>query len=147
MKMNRRFASGIMSLAVLILFAGGPCYGAKAGESEKALSKKVKMEWDAKVKGDYSTVYDLSYAHFKKTTKKDAFVGRARPAVMKYTIKEVRITEPGRKAVAKVEYETMQQAMRFTVPIEEEWLMENGKWALKLLSGEESFMMLFGPRK
>ena len=101
--------------------------------SEESLRQKVKMEWEAKVGKDWGVVYDLAVDEYKKKVDRNLLIQRANVNVQEFSIKEVKIIEPGRKALAVVDYRINQMGFDFKITSREEWLWENGGWHLNLL--------------
>lgn len=123
----------IFMLATILAVAGcAHLAPASAKRSEEALRQKVKMEWEAKVNKDWGVVYDLTVDAYKNKVKRDSFVQGANINVQEFTIKEVKIIEPGRKALAVVDYRINQMGFDFKITSREEWLWENGDWHLNL---------------
>ena len=130
--MNHRMTSLILLVSIFLIFTG--CAHIKVNpQSEEALRQKVRMEWEAKVKKDWGVVYDLAVDEYKNKVDRDSFVRRANINVQEFTIKEVKIIEPGRKALAVVDSKISQMGFDFHIPCTEEWLWENGDWHLNLL--------------
>ena len=124
----------IFMLASILAVAGcAHLAPAPAKESEEALRQKVKMEWEAKVRKDWGVVYDLAVDAYKKKVDRNVLIRRANVNVQEFSIKEVKIIEPGRKALAVVDYRINQMGFDFKITSREEWLWENGGWYLNLL--------------
>lgn len=102
-------------------------------KSENALRQKVQMEWEAKIKKDWGVVYDLAVDEYKNKIDRDSFVQRANINVKEFSIKEVKIIEPGKKALAVVDSKLSQMGFDINITTREEWLWENGDWHLNLL--------------
>lgn len=123
----------IFILASILAVAGcAHLAPAPAKGSEEALRQKVKMEWDAKVRKNWGVVYDLAVDAYKKKVDRNILIRRANINVQEFSIKEVQIIEPGRKALAVVGYRINHMGFDFKVISREEWLWENGDWRLDL---------------
>ena len=123
----------IFMLASILAVAGcAHLAPAPAKGSEEALRQKVKMEWEAKVRKDWGVVYDLAVDAYKKKVDRNILIRRANVNVQEFSIKEVKIIEPGRKALAVVDYRINQMGFDFKTTSREEWLWENGGWHLNL---------------
>lgn len=105
--------------------------GAGAG-SEEALRQRVLMEWEAKVNKDWGVVYDLAVDEYKEKVSLSGFLQGCNLDVREFSIKEIEILEPGKKAVATVECQTYNMGMPFQFTFKEKWLLENGAWHLEL---------------
>ena len=124
----------IFMLATILAVAGcAHLTPASAKRSEEALRQKVKMEWEAKVNKDWGVVYDLTVDAYKNKVNRNSFVQGANINVQEFSIKELKIIEPGRKALAVVDYRINQMGFDFKITSKEEWLWENGGWHLNLL--------------
>ncbi len=131
--MNHRTIGLLMFISVFLIFTS--CMHLKAAfGSEDALRQRITMEWEAKVKKDWGTVYDLMVGICKDTIDRNRFIQKANVNVQDFAIKEVRILEYGRKAQAVVDYRIKQMNFGFTVTSREEWLWENGDWHLNLMT-------------
>ena len=130
--MNPCMTSLILLVSIFLIFTG--CAHMTVNpQSEEALRQKVQMEWEAKVKKDWGVVYDLAVDAYKNKVDRDSFVRGANINVQEFTIKEVKIIEPGRKAIAVIDSKISQLGFDFHIPVKEEWLWENGDWHLNLL--------------
>ena len=130
--MNHRVTALILLLSALLMFTA--CAHLMANpKSEEALREKIRMEWEAKVKKDWGVVYDLTVDAYKNKVNRDSFVQGANINVQEFSIKEVKIIEPGKKALAVVDSKISQMGFNFHMPVKEEWLWENGAWHLNLL--------------
>ena len=131
--MNHRIITSPILLVSISLIFTACAHLAVDPESEKALRQKVRMEWEAKVKKDWGLVYDLTVDEYKNKVDRNSFVQGANINVQEFSIKEVKIVEPGKKALAVVDSKISQMGFDFHMPIKEEWLWENGAWHLNLL--------------
>ena len=123
----------IFVLASILAIAGcAHLATAPAKRSEDALRQKVTMEWEAKVRKDWGVVYDLAVDEYKEKVDRNTLIQRANVNVQEFSIKEVKITEPGRKALAVVDYKIKHMGFDFKITSKEEWLWENGSWRLNL---------------
>jgi hypothetical protein len=120
--------ASILAVAGCAHFVTAPAKG-----SEEALRQKVVMEWEAKVRKDWGVVYDLAVDAYKEKVDRNTLIRRANINVQEFSIKEVKIIEPGKKAVAVVDSKISQMGFNFHMPVKEEWLWENGAWHLNLL--------------
>ena len=121
-------------IAAFILTAAGCAHlgFTTAKASEEALRQRVSTEWEAKVGQDWGVVYDLAVESFKSKTTRNQLIKRATVNYREFSIKEVTITEPGRRAVALVDYSLNHMGFDFKGTSREEWLWENGDWYLDL---------------
>ncbi|HOO89361.1 MAG TPA: hypothetical protein PLA74_00925 [Syntrophales bacterium] len=99
---------------------------------EKALKESVTREWQAKVNKDWNVVYDLTTDAFKKTMDRDFFLQKANVNVLEYSIKEITVTESGKKALAVIAYKHNHKNFEFNTTSRENWVWENGGWRLEL---------------
>ena len=122
----------ILCMSVLLMFVA--CAHLSTGsKSEDALRQRVHTEWEAKVKKDWGTVYDLSVAEFKTKVDRNTFIQMANVNIEEFSIKEVKILEPGKKATAVVNYKTTHMQFKFNMTANEEWVWEDGAWRLNLM--------------
>lgn len=130
--MNHRMTSLILLVSIFLIFTA--CAHMTVNpKSENALRQKVQMEWEAKIKKDWGVVYDLAVDEYKNKIDRDSFVQRANINVKEFSIKEVKIIEPGKKALAVVDSKLSQMGFDINITTREEWLWENGDWHLNLL--------------
>lgn len=122
-------------LLMAILFLFSSCATLKSNPASiDALTTSVKKVWDAKLNGDWGVVYDIAVKEYKNKMKKTAFLGIGKIVVKEYTIKDIKILEPGKRAISVVEYKIDQIGFEFHIPrFKEEWLWEEGAWHLNLL--------------
>jgi len=130
--MNHRMTNLTLLVSIFLIFTGCAHMSVNP-KSEKALRQKIRMEWEAKVKKNWGVVYDLTVDAYKNKLDRDFFVQRANINIKEFSIKEVKIIEPGRKALAVVDSKISQVGFDFHMPVKEEWLWENGDWHLNLL--------------
>lgn len=100
-------------------------------ETDDLLSS-VRLEWDAKVKDDWGTVYDLTAGSFKEKMSGEDFLKGKKIAVISYEILEA-VPSGMNQATAIVKYSVKQEGQVFEFTSKEEWLLENGQWRLNLL--------------
>ena len=130
--MNHRMTSLMWVVSVLLLLTACSPSTPNLGR-EETLRRNVKMEWDAKVRKDWGVVYDLTLNAYKNEIDRDLFIQRANVNVQEFSIKEVKIIQPGKKALAVVDYSINQKGFDFKTTSREEWLWENGDWHLDLM--------------
>ena len=130
--MNIRKTTGLLILSIFIL-SSGCAHLRLLPEGEKALQKKIQIEWEAKVQKDWGTVYDLAVEEYKKKVNRSRFIQGANLNITGFDIKEVNIIEPEKKALSTVSYTINQMGFKFNMTSKEEWLMENNTWRLNLL--------------
>ena len=122
----------ILCLFVLLMFVA--CAHLSTGsKSEESLRQRVHTEWEAKVKKDWGTVYDLSVAEFKNKVDRNSFIQKANVNIEEFSIKDIKILEPNRKANAVVNYKITHMQFKFNMTANEEWLWEDGAWHLNLM--------------
>ena len=130
--MNHRVTALILLLSALLMFTA--CAHLMTNpKSKEALREKIQMEWEAKVNKNWGVVYDLTVDAYKNKVNRGSFVQSANINVQEFSIKGVKIIEPGRKALAVVDYRINQMGFDFKITSKEEWLWENGDWHLNLL--------------
>lgn len=121
----------IVCLYTLLLFVS--CAHLPVGHTdEDTVQKQVQLEWDAKVGNDWGAVYDLCAKAFKDAIPRNNFIKRCNLQVEEFSIEEIEIIEPGKKALAIVKYQTNQMGYVFNMTSREEWIWEDGKWCLNL---------------
>jgi len=130
--MNIRKATGLLLLSLFIL-SSGCAHFRVVPEGEKALQKKIRMAWEAKMRRDWGVVYDLSIEEYKNKVDRNRFIQGANLNITGFDIKEVKIIEPEKKALCTVRYTINQIGFKFNMTAREEWLMENRAWRLNLL--------------
>jgi len=119
-------------LAVLPFFIGIACLS--DSHSEESLKKRVHIEWDAKVKKNWEQVYALTVNEYKKKIDQSTFLKRANLNIQEFSVKEVKILEPRKKALAVVDYNIIHQfGVNFRTTAKEEWLWEENEWRLNLV--------------
>ena len=129
--MNHRLR-GLILLSAFLMFIACAHLTATPG-SQEALVQKIQMEWEAKVKKNWGVVYDLAVDAYRQKVDRGSFVRRANVNVQEFSIKEVKIIEPRKKALGVVDYVITQMGFDFRGTAKEEWLWENGAWHLNLL--------------
>ena len=140
--MKRSAAMKTMVFLISVFLLEGFIVCASAAETQKDLSKKVAIVWKAKVDGDWGTVYDMASSDYKKTVTRGEFLAGTRPRIVDYSIKEIKILEPKKKAQSIVNYKVEFMSSKFDATAEDEWLMEKGKWVINL-SPEASMKQAF----
>ncbi|OQW99820.1 MAG: hypothetical protein BWK80_62505 [Desulfobacteraceae bacterium IS3] len=99
---------------------------------EDLLKQKVQAEWEARVNKKKGIIYDMTTKAFQEKVSRDEFLQQAGIGIQNFTIKEIKITEPDKKAESSVEYSTNQMGFDFTFTSKEDWLWEDGDWRLNL---------------
>jgi len=123
------------ALLMVALFWVNACAHLTSNPANKeTLKTSVEKVWDAKLNGDWGVVYDIAVKEYKKKMKKTTFLKRANVVVKEYDIKDIKILEPGKKAISVVGYKIVQAGFEFNISrFKEEWLWEEGAWHLNLL--------------
>ncbi|QTA80402.1 Uncharacterized protein dnl_27050 [Desulfonema limicola] len=127
------FKLSIMIISVLYLTAGCTHMGLSDSDNKHLLIKRVQAAWEAKINKDWGIVYDMSVDAYKKKVKRDDFIRRANINVEEFSIEDIKIIDPGKKAVAHINQKIKQMGFDFTSVHKEEWLWENGNWYLNLM--------------
>lgn len=99
---------------------------------EDLLRQKVQAEWDARVNKNMGVVYDMTVKAYQEKVSRDKFLQQPSIAIQNFTIKEIKITEPDKKAESSVEYSTNQMGFDFMFTSKEDWLWEDGDWRLNV---------------
>ena len=129
------WSKAILMLLISASLMLGACAHLKGGASagsEEALRQRVSMEWEAKVNKDWGVVYDLAVDEYKKKVSRSGFLQGCNLDVREFSIKEIKILEPGKNAVATVECMTDVIGMSFRFTFKEKWLLENEGWHVEL---------------
>ncbi len=100
----------------------------------KEIAESIRTLWEARAKKDWGMVYDMAADAYKKEVKRDAFIANANINVEKFSIRDIKIAEPGKKAIALIDYEFRQKDFTFNTMAKEEWVNEKGKWRLNMQS-------------
>jgi len=132
MKKNSLIVVIFMITSIFALAGCAHLGTAPAKGTEEALKQKVEMVYEAKVKKDWGVMYDMAVDAYKDKVDRSAFIQRANVNVTSFSIKEVKIIEPGKKALAVVDYSINQMGFDFKITAKDEWLWENGDWHLDL---------------
>ncbi|MDM8524627.1 hypothetical protein QUF80_14760 [Desulfococcaceae bacterium HSG8] len=102
----------------------------------ETLQKRVQAEWEARARGDWGAVYEMTVEDFRKAMKRDKFLRRNYVSVTKFSIKDISISESGEEGTAEINFTTNQMGFNFTFTKKEKWLWEDGEWRLKLSSAK-----------
>jgi len=133
---NRRF---LTLLLISFLFSGCAHLFGKA-KSEQALRGKVTQEWEAKQRGDWGVVYDLTTKEFKRKITRDKFVGGTNLQIESYAVNEIIIDSDQGKASVQVGFDINYMGKAFKgARTTEEWIWEDGEWRLNLKSRKTPF--------
>ncbi len=135
--MNNRLTCLVIIFFVMV-FSACAHVATTSPDSEEALRQKVQAEWNAKLKKDWGTVYDMTVEEYKKLIERNIFIQRANIHVKNFSIEEVKILEPGKEASAVVKNTIIQMGFEFNKTAKEKWLWENGDWHLYLPPGTAS---------
>jgi hypothetical protein len=122
------------AVAALMFFSAcvTPSEVKKDVNPEDLLKQKVQAEWEARVKKEMGVVYDMTTKAHQEKVSRDQFLQRPGIGIQKFMIKEIKITEPGKKAESSVEYSTNQMGIDFNFTSKENWLWEHGDWRLDI---------------
>ncbi|GEM_PF-3169779 len=128
--MHRPSAILVSSALVLVLLAAACASKATSGASarEEKLTQAATTLWDAKVKKDWGTVYDLTTAAYKQRVTKADFLASSLVEIKAYTIKKVTIDQTGDTAQVEVAATIAQAGFDFPAAIKDKWQLENGSW-------------------
>lgn len=117
---------------VLVAVVAGYLISVSGGNTEEALRQQVQKEWDARVSGDWGTVYDLTTRAFKENMSKANFVGKSNIIIKDFTVKDVRVLESGKEGESFVEYKMSHMGFDFDTKSKRKWVWEDGAWHMEL---------------
>lgn len=119
--------AAFMFLSACVSTSSGP----KASMDEATLRSRVALEWDARLKNAWMTIYDLTTKEYQKGHSRELFGGKSNTIPVKYAIKSVTIDETGKAAEVKVDYTVEHMTFKFGFVSVEKWIWENGNWYLE----------------
>lgn len=121
-----------LSLTFFVIFGCAHRPGNRTSE-EKTLRDKVTQEWEAKVHGEWGTVYELTTREFKNSVTRDAFVSGKNLRIENFSIQEITVDSAQEKAVVQVSFDINHMGIPFKgASTREEWMREEGEWRLNL---------------
>lgn len=127
-KVSRSFMIGLFIMIFGISCAHLPGFGVS---DEEALRERVVRVWEAKIKKDWGTVYDLTWEEFKKEVSREQFVGAANLEVNRFEIKDLEIRPEERRATVMIRFDMTYLGFQLRgTEIKEEWMREAGSWFL-----------------
>ena len=116
----------------LLLVAFGCTLPFTTANTSQALEERIGMLWEARIKGDQKSVYEMTDARFKKEFPLERFLKRGDLVVEKFTIEKVEVSEDGREGSSMVFFDTYRMGYPFQISIKEIWLFEEGAWHVKM---------------
>jgi hypothetical protein len=97
------------------------------------LRARVTQEWEAKISGDWGTVYDLTTKAFRSTVKREKYIGGKSLIITRYEINEITADPEQGRAWVQVGFDIKHMGKAFKgARTKEEWIWEDGKWCLNL---------------
>jgi len=123
----------LLLLGLIVFLVSGCAHLPGARKSEKGLRERVTKEWEAKVKSDWGTVYDLTAARFKAKMTREKFAGGTNIEVERFTIEKIEMDAAQAKAWAYISFDIKFMGKPFNgAKAKEEWVWEDGNWRLNL---------------
>jgi hypothetical protein len=120
-----------LGVILLMLTSGCSLYLMKAN-SEEALKQRAQRVWEAKMKGDWGTVYDMADSKFRQGTSREQFMTGSKLVVKGFTITEAKVSADSKEGIVTVKFKTMVMTYNLEPILKENWVFEDGAWRLKL---------------
>ena len=129
----------LLPVLLLICFVASCALHFTRPNSQEALSKRVRLLWEARVAGDRESVYALADTKFQKEMTAKQFTKRKGLSINKFNILKVEVNENGKEGFAQVSFVTIKFAVPFSPTIKEKWVFEDGLWRIKLSDQKTPF--------
>jgi hypothetical protein len=100
--------------------------------TQEALRDRVRLLWEARIKGDRGTIYEMADNKFKKEVCREHFIKRGNLVIKEFTIVNVEVQENGKQGSSMVIFETIRMGKLFEISIKEIWIFEDRQWHLKI---------------
>ena len=125
-----------LSIVVIVCTACAGATGINTIEEKRAaLKSRVERLCDAKVKGDWATVYDLFDPSFQKSTPKEKFINSDERKIkfLAYKIENIEILPSNDKAKVKIKWDIEMMGYKFSnAPRIQIWKLVDGNWYLQV---------------
>jgi len=127
------FAKKLLAVLIGILLLCTACaHLALNPKSPEVLRKRVQELWEAKKRGDWGEVYDMTTSAYRSKVTKSSFLSSPKINTLGFTVENIKILEPGTEALVIVKATLDMMGRPFPMQIKEHWLWEDGQWRLML---------------
>ena len=128
---SRRKAAVALTLAIAAVASG--CAGFLSAPPEQQVLRRADQYWQARVKGDLKTAYELSTPSYRKVRSLEQFQGKfgSGARFVNAEVSDVRCTSERCTVSMKLGIVPSLPGIRMgTIPssIEEVWVLESGQW-------------------
>jgi len=120
-----------VSLACLF-FCSACAHLSLKSPTEESLRETVDKVWTSKTQRKWGPVYDQANEEYKAQVEREDFIRRSNLRVVSYSIREIRMTGPGKAAVT-LGFTVNFTGTDFSGTAEEEWLWEKGEWRVNMM--------------
>lgn len=114
-------------IMITVLFS---CSTIRTAPDEKNLHNRAEKLWEAKVEGDWETIYNMTVESYREKVQLEKFARAPFLNVLSFSIKEIKAEPP--EARVMVEYRFAHQSFEFDAIAKDEWVWENGNWFLNM---------------
>ena len=102
-------------------------------KSPEELRKRVQELWEAKKRGDWGEVYDMTTSAYRSKVTKSSFLSSPKINTLGFTVENIKILEPGTEALVIVKATLDMMGRPFPMQIKEHWLWEDEEWRLNIV--------------
>ena len=100
---------------------------------ETILKNRINRVWEAKLKKDWNTVYDLCCLEYKQAVSRKQFLKGANLEVVRFEITDLQIFPEEKRAEVTISFDITYMSFQFKdSKTKEQWVWEDGNWFLKL---------------
>ena len=128
------FAKKLLAVLIGILLLCTACaHLALNPKSPEELRKRVQELWEAKKRGDWGEVYDMTTSAYRSKVTKSSFLSSPKINTLGFTVENIKILEPGTEALVIVKATLDMMGRPFPMQIKEHWLWEDEEWRLNIV--------------
>ena len=119
-------ALGIVLL--LLTGCGHIAGGAPASDPSGDLASRVASVWEAKVRGDWTRVYEATTLEYRQKMSREAFLSAPHVVVASYEVQDMALAPSGDSALVRIKAVLRQAGFDFPATIKDTWRREGGHW-------------------
>jgi len=132
MDTHRFIGTRYLSFAIAALLLTAGCASLHPKPPQKALTERVQRLWEAKVAKDWTTVYRMTDAKYRKTVSLAKYLDKGKTIPTSFSIRRIEMAEDRQSALVVTVFEGILMGQLRKVSVGERWVYEDGQWWLKL---------------
>lgn len=139
-------AKKIIFIALLLVLAGISVFAFihkkaedKKGMTEVSLKAQAQKYWEARLNGDYKTIYSIVDSQYKSKVTEQQFTSTAPDIIKSYEILDAKVDAEKHSGKTRSKFKTIQMGFELEPEVTELWLYEGNEWHINYTATSNPF--------